>query len=402
MFSEGALFHSLLANLFPVGIEPIASSTYASEVAPPRQRAAIIGIQGCLRSCGYTVASWIGYASSFQTSGQGTWRLPLAMQIPVGVILFFGTFFVPYSPRWLIKQGRFEEGLNNLILFHSKEGRDYATKEYVQIKEQIALEDSQMVELGSFGAVRSLFSKQYRRRLGWVIFVMVAQGLTGASIAAAYQSILFGNLGISGHSLLLVSACYGFMGPTFSLLNIFFIADKWGRKETCWAGCFSLSIDLAVIMTITGLFATNKGDTHAESIAAVAFIFLFSGLFSISFENTPAVVCTEILPFFLRGTGFSIGYLAASCVAIVIQEVSPIIFNDISWKYYGVYVATNMICAIIYFMWFPETKGRSLEEMEELFGGQIATKHLEDINVEDVEVVYADKSKDVVQHMENV
>jgi hypothetical protein len=94
--------------------------------------------------------------------------------------------------------------------------------------------------------------------------------------------------------------------------------------------------------------------------------------------------------------------LAASCVAIVIQEVSPIIFNDISWKYYGVYVTTNMVCAIIYFVWFPETKGRSLEEMEELFGGQIATKHLDDINVEDVEVVYTDKSKDVVQHMENV
>ena len=191
-------------------------------------------------------------------------------------------------------------------------------------------------------------------------------------------------------------------GSTFSLLNILFVADKYGRKETCWAGCFSLSIDLAVIMTITGLFATNKGNARAESIVAVAFIFLYSGLNSITFENTPAVVCTEILPFFLRGTGFSIAYLASSCVGIVITEVSPIIFNDISWKYYGVYVTTNMICGIIYFMWFPETKGRSLEEMEEIFGGQIATKHLEDINVEDVEIAHIDKSKDVIQHVEQV
>lgn len=182
-----------------------------------------------------------------------------------------------------------------------------------------------------------------------------------------------------------------------------FIADKYGRKETCWAGSLSLSIDLAVIMTITGLFATIKGDARAESIVAVAFVFLYSGLNSITFENTPAVVCTEILPFFLRGTGFSIGYLASNCVAIVITEINPIIFNIISWKYYGVYVATNMICAIIYFMWFPETKGRSLEEMEELFGGQIAAKHLEDINVEDVEIVHVEKTtKDVIKHGEHV
>ena len=102
---------------------------------------------------------------------------------------------------------------------------------------------------------------------------MVAQSLRRSSIAAAYQNILFGNLGISGHSLLLVSACYGFMGTTFSLLDIPFIADKYGRKETCGPDV-SLS-DLAVIMTITGLFASNEGDPRSESIAAVAFIFCF-------------------------------------------------------------------------------------------------------------------------------
>ena len=62
-----------------------------------------------------------------------------------------------------------------------------------------------------------------------------------------------------------------------------------------------------------------------------------------------------------------------------------------------------MVCAVIYFIWFPETKGRTLEEMEELFGGQIATKHLEDINVEEVEIVHVEKStKNVIQHVERV
>lgn len=259
-----------------------------------------------------------------------------------------------------------------MIHIHSNEGEEYATKEFIQIREQIALETHQLNALGNYGLIKAFFSRRYRRRLMWVIFIQLATSLTGASVAATYQSIMFGNVGLSGHTLLLVSACYGFMGPSFSLMNILFIADRWGRRMTCFMGAFTLGIDLSLIMALCGAFATNAGDTRSESIASIAFIFLFSGLFSISFENTPAVVCTEILPFFIRGLGFGISQVVASCVGILISELTPIIFAKITWKFYGVFVATNFLASIVYLSFMPETKGYSLEEMATLFGEEVA------------------------------
>jgi hypothetical protein len=158
--------------------------------------------------------------------------------------------FLPFSPRWLVQQGRYEEALENLIHIHSNEGEEYGTKEFIQIREQIALETHQLNALGNYGLIKAFFSRRYRRRLMWVIFIQLATSLTGASVAATYQSIMFGNVGLSGHTLLLVSACYGFMGPSFSLMNILFIADRWGRRMTCFMGAFTLGIDLSLIMAL--------------------------------------------------------------------------------------------------------------------------------------------------------
>lgn len=363
-----------------IGMGPIAISTYASEIALPHERAVLIGIQGCFRSCGYTIASWIGYASAFDTSGQGTWRIPLAMQIPLSVALILGSFIIPFSPRWLMEQDRHEDALEVLTSLHSKQGRDFAFKEYIQIRDQIAYERSQQVHVGLIGSVKTLFSRRYIRRAMTVIFVQAANGLTGAGVAANYQSIMFGNVGLSGRTLLLVSACYGFMGPSFSLLNILFIADKWGRRETCWIGSSVLALDLAIIMGLVGAFQKNQGNAFSESSASIGFIFLFSGLYSISFENTPSLLCAEVLPYFLRAVGFGISHFVGGCVAILISQVTPIIFADILWKYYGVFIVTNLVTAAIYFFWLPETKGLSLEEVAIAFGEEIATEKLDDID----------------------
>jgi MFS family permease len=233
--------------------------------------------------------------------------------------------------------------------------------------------------------------------LAWVVFTQVASGLSGSTVAASYQGIMFGIVGFTGRTTLLVSALYGFMGPAASLINILFIADKWGRRTTMWVGYASLTVCLSVIMLLCGLFATNIGNTYQESVAAVAFFFLFSGCISFSLENTPAVICTELLPYLLRGVGFGMGYFASSCVQIMINQVSPIIFNQISYKYYAVYIFCDIVSTFVYFFLFKETKGKTLEEIGALFGEEVATKNINEISLDELEV-----GKNETEHKELV
>lgn len=72
---------------------------YIAEVAPPKQRGVIVGLQGMTLAIGFCAANWIGYGGAFAT-GDAQWRIPLAMQLPATIALTIGALFIPFSPRW--------------------------------------------------------------------------------------------------------------------------------------------------------------------------------------------------------------------------------------------------------------------------------------------------------------
>lgn len=82
-----------------IGILNPTLPIYISEIARPEERARLVGIFGLLVAIGFCLASWIGYACSF-ASGDVTWRLALAMQVPTAALLMLLTLFLPESPRW--------------------------------------------------------------------------------------------------------------------------------------------------------------------------------------------------------------------------------------------------------------------------------------------------------------
>jgi len=109
-------------------------------------------------------------------------------------------------------------------------------------------------------------------------------------------------------------------------------------------------------MALASSFAQGHGDAFSESAASIVFIFLFSGLFSISFENTPALVTTVIMPFFLRGLGTGVGWFTSTIFGTLIGQFSPQIFDAIAWKYYAVYIATNCFNAATFYFFYPRQR----------------------------------------------
>lgn len=192
---------------FAIGLVYAVSSIYNAEIAPPKIRGVIVGLQTQLISIGYALANWVGVFSSF-AAGNAAWRIPLGIQCVPALILILGLFWLPESPRWLIQKEKYDQAKIVLERLHSdmdNADKDFNHREFDQIKQQIDFERE--VTIKSWW---SLFTKaSNRRRLLLGIGLQVFLQTTGVNVVNYYQTTLFSDVGITGRNVLWVSAGYG-------------------------------------------------------------------------------------------------------------------------------------------------------------------------------------------------
>jgi MFS family permease len=166
------------------------SAIYMAEVSKPKNRGIIVGFQGMGTAVGFFLANWIGYSGIF-FEGNLQWRFPLSLQFPCAVLMLIGSLVVlPFTPRWLISQDRFEEARAVLARIHSDEGEDYIDQEMIQIREQTAL-DRSFKRVGGekwYSNFLMLFRKQYIKRLGFVCFIQALTQFGGVSVIRKRKS----------------------------------------------------------------------------------------------------------------------------------------------------------------------------------------------------------------------
>lgn len=311
---------------------------YLAEVAPADRRGFLVGLQGMMIAIGFGMANWIGYAGAF-ASGDGQWRIPLAVQLPVPVVLCVMIFFVPFSPRWLVMRDRHDEANRVLTNLHSPkanrdtnyDARDAVDRELVQIKEQIQLEREQG-NLSWGVALRQMFSKQYARRTLTAAFIVTMGQLSGSSVIQNFQNIFYSAVGFTGRTALLISGVYGMMGIIGQVIYLLVVADKWPRTRTLWTGSVVLSVMIALCMALSAVFGTKDNQNEAGSRAAIAAIFIYSMCYAIFFNAMIWVVPSELFPFFLRTKGLAFAVAAKSVTAIVLSQVTPLAIKNVSWR----------------------------------------------------------------------
>ncbi|KAF2221228.1 general substrate transporter [Elsinoe ampelina] len=351
---------------------------YLAEITPPKQRGFVVGLQGVAISLGFMIANWLGYAGAFAT-GDAQWRIPLAMQIPGPIALVIGCFFIPYSPRWLTQKERYEEAQKVLERLHGKGNDDLVRQEMIQIRSQIMFENTQE-KPGWAAAMVRLFSRRYLRRTMTATFIITMGQLSGSSVIQNYQNIFYATVGFVGRTSLLISGIYGFMGVFGEIIYSFFVADKWPRTTTLWSGSLVLSVLIAICMGLSAQFGT-RGSNPDGARAAIAFIFIYSASYAIFFNSMIYVVPSELFPYSLRAKGLSFAVFVKAIAAIVLSQITPVAIQEVGWRYYSLFIATNAFAAVIYFFFLPETGHKSLEEIAELFGDTLATEHIGEIDV---------------------
>ncbi|KAG6909494.1 hypothetical protein DXG01_017216 [Tephrocybe rancida] len=335
----GMLITGRIVGGVAVGILHMTIPIYNSEIAPPSKRGLVSGLHGQFVGVGFAIANWVGYGCSF-ASGDFQWRFPLAIPL----VLLGGIWLLPYSPRWLLEQGRDDEAIVIVKKLTQGEGKhvdDVASAEFIQMQQQIRYEKEHRMKT----VKEILASKSTRKRLLLAVLVQVFTQLSGVNVIN-YQTSLYEGVGITGHTVTLIAGFYGMVGPTFNIICIAFV-DKWGRKPTLWITSVAMAVDMALIMAFTAKYA-NSNNKVGQGFT-IAFIFCFSAIYSLGYNSIHFLYPPEIMSQNMRAKGTSV----AVCSNILVNR------------------------AMVVFFLFVETKGKTLEEINALFGDKVVEVNLE-------------------------
>ncbi|KAL3429632.1 major facilitator superfamily domain-containing protein [Aspergillus tetrazonus] len=371
---------------------------YQAEIAPPELRGSLVSLQQLSITIGTAIAFWLDYAHGHTCLGQKSiaWRFPLALQILFAWILFFGMFFFPFSPRWLMSKHREEEAVVALSKLRRLDPNDPLIKaEVLEIKAAVMFDeesDREAVERGGkLAPWKALFAPNMFKRLvlgcgmssAFSLFLidadagregmMICQQFTGINAVLYYAPQIFASFGFSSSKqTLLATGVTGILQIVFTLPAVLFL-DKFGRKTFLIAGAAGMFCCHIVVATVEGLYeddwALNEGLYKAQGWVAIAFIWLFAVNFAYSWGPVAWVLAQEIFPNSARSRGVSIVASTNWMFNFVIGLTTKDMLNSMK---YGTYIFFAIFSALggAFIWWFaPETKDKTLEELDIYFGG---------------------------------
>nr|CAG8572707.1 6897_t:CDS:10 [Entrophospora candida] len=300
-------------------------------------------------SVGIAVSFWIDYGCE-KFSSDSQWRIPLGIQVIPAAILAVSTIFLPFSPRWLLDHDRDEEGLKVIADLRSNGDKSDANvlSEYNEIKENVKFEREFAAK--SYYELVKKGPENIRRRMILGVVIQVFQQFTGINAILYYAPQIFVNAGLADNSSrLLATGINGVVNMLCTIPSIIWV-DKWGRRPTFISGGFLMGCAMLIIGIILGA----TGIEYYDPKLAKNFMRLDRKALSVT--------------------------TAANWISnTIIGFVAPIMLNNITW---GTYIFFGICCwlmAVVVHIFFPETKNKSLEEMDELFGkiDKKTTKDLE-------------------------
>ncbi|KIW69014.1 hypothetical protein PV04_04918 [Phialophora macrospora] len=346
-----------------LGLDASTVSVYAAECAPA-------GIRGGL------AVSWqmwtafglfLGFVANAAVYhyGDNAWRLQLAGPFLPTIPLLSMLYFCPESPAWYLKQGnRYDLAFRSLVRLRNTELQAakelYSTYRQYIVKSKVA--DAE--ELSFSRKICDLFVVPRIRRATMASYVvMLSQQLCGINIIAFYSSTIFSDAGFSDLGALLASCVFGlvnFLGAFPAVWTM----DTLGRRSL-----LLLTLPLmAVTMLATGLSFNIPADNPGHFGVLVALIYLFCALYSPGMGPVPNAYSAEVFPLSHREVGMSFAVATANFWAAVLSLTFPRILTSLkSQGAFVLYAALNVVAAILIFLFLPETRLKTLDELDGVF-----------------------------------
>ncbi|PQE09093.1 High-affinity glucose transporter protein [Rutstroemia sp. NJR-2017a BVV2] len=365
------IFGRLVAGL-AIGIIYFAIPMYQSEIAPASHRGFFVGLHAQCIGFGYMTSNWVGYGVYF-SSEQFTYRFPVGLQVFWAVLLLAGSCFLPRSPRWLLEKGKTEEAAKVMKRLRRRNAdQGVLKKEFIQMRDQITWEKEN--EVTSLMAI--LKKPSYRKRLILGSLIQIGQQICGISAINYYQTTMYKSLGIKGSTVLLLAGVWGLTGPLANVFCLLFIIDRVKRRTLFLTGSIGMLIDIAIVQAIVSVYGGS--DNTVANGFGIFFLILFGVIFSLSWNSGAPVYTAEIFPTQIRAIGGAIGTFWSFVIQVVLAQASPVALTKIGWRYYFFFIACNLVSAVAVYLFLPETSGKSLEEISEVFGDAFVTIHMDE------------------------
>ena len=326
-----------------VGASTIAAPAYISEIAPAKDRGKLVGLYQFNIVFGILIAFFSNYL--LNGIGENAWRWMVGVEaIPAALYTVFA-LSVPKSPRWLLTKFRNDEAQKVLQLINPDQNPE---KMMLDIKE----------EMENTVPNETIFIKKYRFPLILAFSIAFFNQLSGINAFLYYAPRIMTEAGLAESSALLSSIGIGVTNMLFTLLGIYLI-DRVGRKQLMYAGSIGY---IASLTLVACAFFLNW-----EGIAMPIFLFLFIAAHAIGQGTVIWVFISEIFPNHLRGSGQSFGSSVHWILAAVVPSLIPVLFATIGPGVVFSFFAFMMLLQLLFVAFvMPETKGVSLEDMQEI------------------------------------
>ncbi|KUJ18944.1 general substrate transporter [Mollisia scopiformis] len=333
------------------------SVVYITEISPPRSRGTLASIPQFMTTIGVCAGYFTCYGSVSLTSSV-SWRLPFALQSLIAYTYTLSTLlFLPESPRWLTANGHHASSL----LIWQQLG--------IEATEREKLEEASRGELSGkvrIGDILAVFGKDCWRQTGLGVFLMAMQQASGIDGVLYYAPLLFSRAGLA-------SSTAAFLASGISALLIFLVtipaflfADSWGRKTSA---VFGGLVQVGCMFVIGSLYAAGvvKGGEGAARWVVIAAIYIFALGFSGTWGVCFRVYVSEIQSSKTRAGASSLALSANWTVNWIIAFTTPIFLARSSFGVYFLFGSTALLTVVVCIFWMPETRGRTLEDIDASF-----------------------------------
>ena len=328
-----------------IGIASLISPLYIAEVAPPHLRGRLVALQQLAIVLGILGAFWSNSAI-LQTglSDAAKWRWMFAVgAFPAG--LFLGLIFaVPESPRWLCKQGQMERAA---LVLNRIAGPAAARVELTQIGAALAQEGGSLADLWRPGIRRALF-------VGVTLAVLTQ--VTGINAIMYYAPEIFKAAGAAASAAYNDTIWIGLTNLVFTLISMA-VVDRLGRKPLLLIGATCMGLALVGVGAAFHFHLSGRG--------LLLGVITYVGSFAVSMGVVGWVVISEIYPTRTRGRAMAVATSAVWAACFLVSQTFPILVEQVgSAATFWTYAALCVVAIAFVARCVPETKGRSLEEIE--------------------------------------